>query len=106
MNVNLVELVAREVVLFTGCADIGFFENEELGIVADQGPDTDVKFSLPEQQRSLNILLNDERAVLELFALWLRLCCAFFLLVLGNSLRQLLHFPFLSFTRSLDVGVR
>ena len=34
--------------------------------MADQGPDADVKLSLSEKQGSFNVLLHDERVVLDL----------------------------------------
>ena len=48
--------------------------------MADERPDADIELAPAEQQRSLDVLLHNEGAVLELF--WLLAQLPFFLLIL------------------------
>ena len=89
MHVNLVELLARQVVLFARRAHVRFSEHIQLSIVANQGPDADIKLALAEEQRRFDVLLHDERAVLNLLHAFLR-SFALFKLVLRYLTGQLL----------------
>lgn len=60
MHIDLVHFLVTQIVLLTGCSDIGFFEDIALPIVVDQCPLTDVELALFVKQWFLNILLDDE----------------------------------------------
>ena len=100
MHVDLVELLARQVILLTRRAHVGLSEHVELGVVADEGPDADVELALAEEQGSLDVLLHDERAVLNFFHAFLS-GLALFKLVLRDLAGQFLDLFISSLFRSL-----
>ena len=68
--------------------------------MTDQGPDPDVELALAEEQRRLNVLLHDERAVLNFFHAFLS-GLALFELVLRDLAGQFLDLFISSLFRSM-----
>ena len=66
VHIDLVKLLPGQVILFTGRSHVGFLEQVELCIVIDQCPDANVKFPSTEKQGCLDVLLDDERRILDL----------------------------------------
>ena len=102
MNIDLVQIFWLQIVIFATSPDIALSKwtikikvfipkNVALSIKVDQRPNSNVKFSLLEQQRFFNVFLNHKAKTFEfsngLFFMLMR--CLFFLFTLIDSLRQL-----------------
>ena len=51
-----------------GGPQVALLENVQLMVLVDQHPDPDVKFPIVEQERPLDVFLDDEGVVLDLVA--------------------------------------
>ena len=104
MNIDLVQIFWLQIVIFATSPDIALSKwtikikvfipkNVALSIKVDQRPNSNVEFSLLEQQRFFNVFLNHKAKTFEfsngLFFMLMR--CLFFLFTLIDSLRLLIQ---------------
>lgn len=66
MNESIVDILQIDAEFCRGCPQVAFFEEEYLMILIKEHPDSDVELAPEDEQGSLDILLNDERIVLDL----------------------------------------
>ena len=65
---SIVDVLQVDAELRAGGAKVALPEKEELVVLIEQHPHPNVKLALVDEQRSLDVLLNDERVMLDLVA--------------------------------------
>ena len=60
MHESIIDITQIDLEFSTTCSQVPFREEIEILILRQQYPDPDIEFSLVNQQRPLDILLNDE----------------------------------------------
>jgi hypothetical protein len=68
VDILVVDVGEVDLELTGGGPQVALLENVQLMVLVDQNPDPDVKLPIVEQERPLDVFLDDEGVVLDLVA--------------------------------------